>query len=192
MLTDSSVDAVDPVKIPSKMTLEQFEWWILFGICVAGKGAKQTEKKIKAFLTGWEGNAFACVRYLVDEGLLGRALRFHRMGQYKRINKAFRAVVKLDLSNPTVEMFEKVPGIGPKTARMLILYYDPKANCVPLDTHILKFLKYTLGVPNVPKSTPPAGKTYNRLERAFQVAAVNRGKTVRELDTEVWKSYAKY
>jgi hypothetical protein len=42
---------VDSYNIPKRMmTKIQLEWWILFGICVAGKGAKTTEKKLRAFL----------------------------------------------------------------------------------------------------------------------------------------------
>ena len=186
--------SVDPTNIPKLMTPCQLEWWVLFGICVAGKGAKQTEKKLNALLDWQEGGGgatpFQRIAYLMDNGKLGRTLRFHRIGQYKRINKAFRKAIILDLSYPTVEMFEAIPGIGPKTARMIMLYYNPQANCVPLDTHILKFLKEQ-GIPKVPKSTPAAGPTYTRLEKEFQNIAASVSLSVRELDTRVWKSYAR-
>jgi len=190
--------AFDPANIPKSLTPAQLEWFVLFGICVAGKNSQQTEKKLNDLLTDFgyrylrvneAMSPFWVVRAAVSCGYLGRALRKFRMGQYKRINKAFRKAIQLDLSNPTVEMFESVPGIGPKTARMIMLYYAPKANCVPLDTHILKYLKKQ-GISNVPKSTPAAGPTYARLERAFQRLAAIENKSVRELDTEVWTSYA--
>jgi thermostable 8-oxoguanine DNA glycosylase len=59
---------------------------------------------------------------------------------------------------------------------------------VPLDTHILKFLR-TLGL-DAPKATPGSRKQYLALEAAFVFEAKCRGKTTRELDTEVWKFYA--
>jgi len=191
---------VDPTAIPKSMTDGQYEWWVLFGICVAGKGAKQTEKKLNALLSAgvgcrWEdecvNSPFARIRFYIKYKQLGWRLRRIKMGQYKRINKAFRAVVKRTARElMQIDTLERIPGIGPKTARMLVLYSDPNADCVPLDTHILKYLK-AQGVPNVPKSTPAAGPTYKRLEAAFQDLALSQRKTVRELDTEAWKSYAK-
>lgn len=109
------------------------------------------------------------------------------MGKYKLFNKAFRAAIKIDTQNITVESLMKVPGIGPKTARMIVLYYEPEANVVPLDTHILKWLR--VQGHSAPKSTP-TGKKYLELEAIFVQEARKRGKSVRELDTEVWKQYA--
>lgn len=185
---------VDPTQIPKSMSREQLEWWILFGICVAGKGAKQTEAKINALLQDIGSNfkhkfsPFELIEWV--RPCLMSYLKKHRLGQYKRIWKAFREVIKLDLASISVEQLEAVHGIGPKTARMIILYYCPTAECVPLDTHVLKHLRVR-GVPNVPKSTPSAGKNYERLEKEFVKMAKNQGFTVREYDTQVWQFYAK-
>jgi len=43
----------------------------------------------------------------------------------------------------------------------------------------------------VPKGTPPAGRKYRELELLFQESAKAQGKSVRQLDTEVWQSYAR-
>lgn len=183
---------VDPTAIPRSMTKSQLEWWILFGICVAGKGAKQTEIKVNALLNDLPGKSgpFGRIKRAIINERLGEAIKKHKLGQYKRISKAFRAVVDLDLDNISIAALEAIPGIGPKTARMIILYYDPMAKCVPLDTHILKYLRAN-GYSWAPKSTPPAGLKYKLLESAFVQIAHSLGKTVRELDTEVWKFYAK-
>jgi hypothetical protein len=186
---------VDSYNIPKRMSKIQLEWWILFGICVAGKSASGTEKKLRAFLDdirnsmpGYEGvSPFEIVRHVICHKKLDYYLRKHKMGKYKLYRRAFPAAVLIDLDNITVESLEKIPGIGPKTARMTVLYYDPTANCVPLDTHVLKFLR-AQGY-NAPKSTP-TGRRYLELEKAFVAEAEKRGKTVRELDTEVWQSYA--
>ena len=45
---------------------------------------------------------------------LGWRLRRFKMGQYTRINKAFRAAVNLDLDNLTIESLEAVPGLAPR------------------------------------------------------------------------------
>lgn len=186
---------VDPTAIPKRMSREQLEWWILFGICVAGKGAKQTETKVKALLDALhfkygKRSPFELVRCAVNNLTLLKELEAVKMGQYRRIVNAFASAINLKLDRISVEALEEVPGIGPKTARMIMLYYDPKANCVPLDTHILKWLR-AQGVKGVPKSTPSAGREYNRLESLFQQFAQVNNMTVRELDTQVWQSYAK-
>ena len=189
---------VDPYNLPKLMSRPQLEWWILFGICVAGKSAKQTEAKLNAFLDAgigsrWEGDCiespFCRVKFYIKFKQLGWRLRHFKMGQYKRINKAFRAAVNLDLDKLTIEALESVPGLGPKTARMIILYYEPNVECIPLDTHILKWLRAN-GY-NAPKSTPQAGKKYRELELAFLAEGKKRGLTPREWDTQIWKSYAK-
>jgi hypothetical protein len=172
------------------MSKNQLQWWILFGICVAGKGARQTEEKMNRFLDLSAAiTPFGRVKSMIQYGELGQNLRKVKMGQYARINKAFRHAVNLDLDNLTVKSLEQVPGIGPKTARMTILYYEPEAECVPLDTHILKWLR-SKGY-DAPKSTPPAGKKYLELEQAFVAEARKRNVSVRNLDTLVWKTYAK-
>lgn len=189
---------VDPTQIPKKMTFEELEYFVLFAICVAGKGATQMRKKLNEFLnanhpTDW-WSPFTIVKIIdLTPGRLKEELQKHKMGQYKRIEKAFREVVKLDvMKDLAVEKLEAIPGIGPKTARFIVLYTNPEADCVPLDTHILKYLaKEFPECRVVPKSTPSKGKLYNYLEDLFRLRAKELGKSVRQLDTEVWQSYAR-
>jgi hypothetical protein len=168
---------------------------------VAGKSAKQTEKKLAALLEDMRvqpipigypcysenHTPFACVDCAIKCGKLGYFLKKHKLGKYKLFNKAFRAAIKLNLDDLSIESLMKVPGIGPKTARMTILYYEPDASVVPLDTHVLKWLR-AQGY-KAPKSTP-TGRRYLELEQAFIVEAKKRKMTVRDLDTQVWKQYA--
>jgi hypothetical protein len=95
-----------------------------------------------------------------------RYLRIVRAGQYARIAAAFRGVLSLNLRTCTVADLEAVHGIGPKTARMFLLHSRPAQRVAVLDTHILAWLAQC-GVADVPRSTPPAGKHYERLELAF-------------------------
>ena len=120
--------------------------------------------------------------------MLGSELWKHKMGQYKRLNKAFRGMVKINPRTVTLEELEAIHGVGPKTARMLLLYTRPNLEVVPLDTHILKWLK-AHGY-DAPKSTPSAGKKYRDLERCFIEEAKRRGLTARQFDMEVWSTYA--
>lgn len=184
---------VDPYNLPKRMSRPQLEWWILFGIAVAGKGAKQTEAKLRAFLDDLPVPAglspFGRVSWLIDSGRLAGHMRKHRLGKYALLDRAYRAAVDLDLDNVTVKSLEAVPGIGQKTARMTMLYYDPSAEVVPLDTHVLKWLR-ARGY-DAPRATPGSRRKYAELERAFVAEARRRKMSVRELDTEVWQSYAR-
>jgi thermostable 8-oxoguanine DNA glycosylase len=191
---------MDVANMPKVVPIEEREWFVLFSICVAGKSAMQTQDKLNDMLrdmyehTPYSLNqsAFDTIWWANKQGLLGDYLRKHKMGQYKRIEKAFSEVVQLEVETDlTVEKLEKIPGIGPKTARFIVLYTDPDAEVVPLDTHILKYLAKHYPLSKIPKSTPPAGKKYNQLEILFQQRAKVEGKHVRQLDTEVWQYYAK-
>lgn len=194
--------SVDPNNIPPHLSTKQLEFFILFAILVAGKSASQTFKKLDEFLTrnvSWADefvglptpspSPFEVIRFLLEESTLGVELEASRFGQYSRVAKAFAHVAyRLDPESLSVADLESVPGIGPKTTRFILLYggFDKKA--VPLDTHILKFLRRA-GY-RAPKSTPPKGERYTELERAFQAEAEIRDLTVRELDTLVWQAYS--
>lgn len=186
---------MDSFNLPKRMNRSQLEWWIIFGICVAGKGAKQTQSKLNALLDDMRNMAenlntpFDCIRSAIRLKCLDQYLHKYRIGKYKLFSKAFKAVINIDLDNISVATLEKIPGIGPKTARMIILYYEPISNVVPLDTHILKYLR--MKGYDTPKSTPPSGKKYLQLEQAFIHEAHKLKMTVRDLDTKVWQQYAK-
>lgn len=204
------VDALNLPKQPKRMSRIDLEWWILFGIAVAGKSAKQTQEKMRVFLADLpnpkiSGSAtadkvmarlretatpFERVNYLISQGKLLSQMRKHKLGKYKLFNQAFRSAIKLDLDTITVEALEKIPGIGPKTARMVAMYGFPDTcgDVAVLDTHILKWLR--LRGYAAPKSTPQAGKRYLLLEQAFIAEAKKVGKTPAELDTEIWQAYA--
>jgi thermostable 8-oxoguanine DNA glycosylase len=189
---------VDPVNIPEAMDELDREYWLLFSICVANKSAEQTDKKMRLFMAlSCKVSPFDKVRDLIAQGVLDKALHIIKFGQYRRIEKAFRAVVDLDLKtleaaqpDEAADMLMKIPGIGPKTARMYLMYAFPAHADLwaPLDTHVLKFLR-SQGY-DAPKSTPPRGILYDTLERAFRREAEKRGMTMRELDTAVWTAYS--
>jgi hypothetical protein len=200
-MPDTSI-AVDPASIPEKMTRDQLQWWILFTIAVAGKTAKGTEKKMREFLTVAgirDRNPFHIVNFMIATGQLGRGLRKVKLGKYKLLNAGFRKAVTLDLDlleradyAHALDLLTAIPGLGPKGARMILMYAFPHhANqWVVLDTHILRWLREQ-GIKDVPKATPPEGRTYKRLEREFKVFCDRRKLTTRQLDTEIWTAYSR-
>ncbi len=185
---------IDPYDLTRPWDRQRLEEWIIFGICVANKPADPTAVKVEKFLYGLPtipGNKlpFERVQYLIDKGTLDWRLRLIRFGQYTRIARAMREVVEKvkDPLNTTVAELETVNGIGPKTARMILLYYKPETACVPLDTHVLKWLR-AQGY-DAPIGTP-SGKRYLELEQIFIAEAKKRRMTVKDLDTKVWQQYA--
>lgn len=185
---------IDPHNLPAgRMSREYLEEWILFGILVANKPAQATAKKLHHLLTAMGADLapyqspFTILRVVIQKGVLRKYLLEARTGQYSRIERALREVVNLDLDNLTVEALEGITGIGPKTARMLMLYYKPELELAPLDTHILKFLRAE-GY-DAPANTP-TGRKYLELEAAFIGEARKRSLTPFQLDKQVWHQYA--
>jgi hypothetical protein len=180
---------IDPYDLTKPWDQKRLQEWFLFGICVPGKNAGQTASKVERFL---DLNAavtpFGKVRSMIQYGELGRNLRKVKMGQYKRINKAMRQMVKIDPETVTLEELEQVHGVGAKTARMLLLYTRKNLEVIPLDTHILKWLR-AHGY-DAPKSTPPPGKKYRELEKSFIAEGKKRGYDAKTWDTIVWQQYA--
>jgi thermostable 8-oxoguanine DNA glycosylase len=195
---NTTPNAVDPTKIPEKMTRPQLEWWILFGIAVAGKTAKVTEQKMNDFLGHWNQDVtpFCTVKFYIRQNQLNGQLRRVRLGKYTLLKKAYLAAVQLDLDtlekaepNTALAMLMNIPGIGPKTARMILLYGFPHHAdiWVPLDTHILHWLR-DQGY-DAPLGTP-TGEKYLYYEECFRKEARSRCKTTREFDTEIWMKYS--
>ena len=189
---------INPYALQGRWTRDRLEEWILFGICVANKPADPTAVKVDNLLESIRGRFYAALEHaspftLVtvakNHGFLREELEKHRMGQYTRIERAFREVTEKipDVMATSVAELETVNGIGPKTARMIMLYYKPETACVPLDTHVLKWLR-AQGY-DAPIGTP-SGKRYLELEAAFVAEAKKRRMTVKDLDTKVWKMYA--
>lgn len=199
-----------PDNIPKQMSKAQLEWWILFTIAVAGKTAKTIEVKMRAFLQDMEKSfveaipnyekhtPFGLVQSAIIFGRLGHFLRKHKTGKYKLLNRGYRKAINLDLDALSyaapanaLPMLTAIPGLGPKGARMVLMYAFPHhANqWVVLDVHILRWLREQ-GY-DAPKATPPEGPTYARLEKAFKAECEKRNLTTRQLDTDIWLKYSR-
>jgi thermostable 8-oxoguanine DNA glycosylase len=185
---------IDPYDLTKPWDDGRLQEWFLFGVCVAGKSARQTAEKVDAFLNHsgsvHSGDTpFSIVSRMVRDRKLMSNLKKHRLGQYGRISKAMRGMIKIDPETVTLEELEQIHGVGAKTARMLLLYTRPDQEMIPLDTHVLKWLR-AHGY-DAPKSTPPPGKKYRELELAFIREGKKRKLTAKEWDTQVWQMYAK-
>jgi hypothetical protein len=187
---------ITPEKITDyNRTEADLEEFLLFAIMVAGKKASTTAKKLDQFLVGRITNSpfqflQACVEQEKDgHSVLDGWMRGHKLGQYKRLNSAFRGVLQFKgrLKDVTAEELESVNGIGPKTSRFFILHSRKDQNVAVLDTHILKWMK-TKGY-DVPKTTP-SKKKYKEIESVFLHECHKAGKNVADMDLEIWKTYS--
>jgi hypothetical protein len=188
---------IQPTNITNyNRTESELEEFLLFAILVAGKKASTTAKKLDNFLVnGYVEKPFQFLQCFVDQEKLGQMgldgwIKGHKLGQYKRLNSAFRGVLQFKgrLNTVTVEELESVKGIGPKTARFFILHSRKDQQVAVLDTHILKWMG-SRGH-KVPKTTP-SKKKYKQIESVFLDECHKAGKNVADMDLEIWKSYSK-
>ena len=170
--------------------IEDLQAFWLFGILVAGKNSEVQARKLASFLelaNHYMLTPFDYIRELVKEDVLDNFTRFHKLGQYTRINRAFEDSMRLDLKTATVERLEEVHGVGPKTSRLFLLHTREHQQYAVLDTHILKWIGKTLDV-TVPKATP-SGKKYRYLENLFLNRCAMKGVSPAELDLHIWSTY---
>jgi hypothetical protein len=183
---------VDPNEvIRFDRTDEELQVFWLFCGCVAGKTASTQARLLGGFLESLpdQGSPFASIRRAAMRGELLDAIKASRLGQYNRLCRFMFESPNLDLRNCTVEDLEAIPGCGPKTARMFLMFSRPNQRFAALDTHVLKHLR-DQGIQAVPKMTPPAGKTYRRLEAEFLKLADASGMSVADYDLTIWKRYS--
>jgi len=180
-------------------TEAELEEFLLFAILVAGKNAKTQAKKLDAFLS-FKSNLglpddttpFQFLEFLNKGVWLWNTIRLHKLGQYKRLESAFKGILdfKGRLSTITAEELESVKGIGSKTSRFFILHSRPDQQIAVLDTHILKWLAKATRI-GMPKATPSSKKKYRELEQLFLTEASIRNIKPADLDLQIWKEYSK-
>lgn len=172
--------------------VEQYEadWKLIYSTIVAGKSARFADGVMGRLEWLWADGLLPLegIRQSVASDDLDNVLRRARSGSYTRLVRCLAEASKVDSTTVTLEELEAIHGIGPKTARFFLMWTRDGQRYAALDTHVLKFLR-ELGH-KAPKSTPPAGPIYRRLELAFIAEADRQGKTPRELDYEVWDRFS--
>jgi thermostable 8-oxoguanine DNA glycosylase len=183
---------ITPTEITNyNRTEAELEEFLMFAILVAGKTAKMQAQKLENFLNPMMSTMgltpFGVLEQMIKTASLGTQMKFARLGQYKRIETAFRQILtfKGDLKKISVQDLESVKGIGSKTARFFVLHSRKDARHAVLDVHILKWMRgqgYS-----APKQTPTK-KKYAILESQFLTEAWKREMTPADLDLMIWKS----
>lgn len=159
----------------------------MFATCVHGKNADVQAAKLNRILEALT-EAFGChpLRAVISLDIpdLIDLLKTHGIGQYDRIVRAWDGLAALP--RPwTVDSLLTVPGIGPKTARFIVLYAGLDTRRAVLDVHILRWLGRITHT-RTRMQTPQSERLYARLERRFIREADRRGLTPKQLDAQIW------
>lgn len=188
---------VDPINFTDfNRSDNELEEVLLFGLLVAGKKALTTSRMLDAFLRDYAhigDSPFEIFsRFELDYiPKLSVVLKDYGFGCYNLKAKGIYQLVRanLNLRTCTTDDLEKISGIGMKTSRYFILHTRKDAQCIPLDTHILKYLK-DLGH-DVPKTTPASRKKYLIIEELAVQAAKKEKKSCSSWDLDTWNRYRK-
>ena len=182
---------IDPRDITNyNRTDAELEELLLFCAAVTAKTAVVIARQLDTFLNARGESPFDKVRIMIEEGTLLRRLKESKIGQYTRLEKAYKQIVKLNPRTCTVDELEEVHGIGPKTARYFLLHSRPNQRIAALDTHMMHYLR-DKGYTDI-DNTPTSKKTYIALEAIFIAEADKAGKTIAEFDLAIWNQYSKH
>ena len=188
---------INPAKVTNyNRTQYELEEFILFCINVAGKKSAIEAPKLEVFIERAknitkETTPFNCIRKLIKLGRLNEIMHWAKLSPYAQRYNSYVAVAKVkDLQTVTLNRLLQVPGIGLKTARFFLSHSREDFDEPMLDTHILRFLR-DQGHADAPKSTPSNENTYRYFANIFKNIARQLGKSVTDLDLEIWKQYSK-
>lgn len=184
------------LKNPGKTT-DSLQKFLLFCLFTQRMNAEDASQRLDKFLS-WscEGSRLAFripmtpfqkVRYLIRTCNLTRALLECELGPLGRFEQALPYVCELAVYTATLRDLERIPGIGPKTSRMFLMFgRGEKHDHVILDQHILDWLaRRGYRVP-----AKVSGEQYTRLETAFVREANSMGILPGKLDEAILLSMA--
>jgi len=188
---------INPAEVTNyNRTQSELQEFILFCINVAGKKSSIESPKLEIFIERAknitkETSPFNCIKKLIKLGRLNEIMHWAKLSPYAQRYNSYVAVSKIkDLQSVTLNRLLQVPGIGLKTARFFLSHSREDFDEPMLDTHILHFLR-DQGYTDAPKSTPSNENTYYYFANIFKNIARQLGKSVTDLDLEIWKQYSK-
>ena len=188
---------INPAEVTNyNRTQSELQEFLLFCINVAGKKSSIESPKLEVFIQRAkditkESSPFNCIKKLIQLGRLQEIMHWAKLSPYKQRYNSYVDAVKVgDLQKVTLNRLLQVAGIGLKTARFFLSHSREDFDEPMLDTHILHFLR-DQGYADAPKSTPSNENTYHYFANIFKNIARQLGKTVTDLDLEIWKQYSK-
>tara|TARA_B100001778_G_scaffold334986_1_gene350431 strand:+ start:3985 stop:4521 length:537 start_codon:yes stop_codon:yes gene_type:complete len=176
---------IDPFDITNyNYSNDELEEFVIFAMAVAGKTASTICVKVDEFLRlERSGSPFEKLRKMIRKGTLRSNMEKVKLGKYALLERGFKQLVEddLDVKTCSLEELEAIPGISHKTSRFFVLHTREDCGDIAcIDTHIRRWLN-ELGYSG----------NYFELERAFISEAKKRGRTLADLDLEIWKQYAR-
>lgn len=169
----------------------ELEEFLLFCIAVTGKTAVIIARQLEDFLTKIQGNTpYEKLRRVINANTLNLRLKSAKIGQYTRLTKAYTQIVDINPRTCTIEDLEAIHGIGPKTARYFLLHSRKDQRIIPLDTHMIHYLREN-GHTKL-TNTPSSRKEYMRLEQIAISEADKAGKSPADFDLAIWNKYSKF
>jgi len=186
---------INPTKVTNyNRTQSELQEFLLFCINVAGKKSAVEAPKLEVFLERVR-NITGCPKPFDGMNKLGNRLQeimhWASISPYKQRYNSYCDVLKLgDLRAVTLSRLMQVRGVGLKTARFFLSHSREDFDEPMLDTHILQFLR-DQGYSDAPKSTPQNEGIYNYYSNVFKMFARTLGKSVTDLDLEIWTKYSK-
>jgi thermostable 8-oxoguanine DNA glycosylase len=169
-------------------TRAELEAFLLFVPMVAGKNSDIQALKLNKFLECLEVSPFEYVEWLIKNDNLEWKMRRLGFGQYGRLLRSYKDIIKLDPRTCTIDDLEGIHGIGLKSSRFFVVHSREGARHSVIDTHILKYLRDN-GVEHKGKTTPTSPKIYAELEQKYLDLADKSGMSVADHDLWVWKTY---
>lgn len=186
---------INPAQVTNyNRTQSELQEFLLFCINVSGKKSAVEAPKLEVFLERVR-SITGCTKPFDGMIKLGDRLveimHWAAISPYKQRYNSYCDVLKLgDLRAVTLTRLLQVRGIGLKTARFFLSHSREDFDEPMLDTHILRFLR-DQGYKDAPKSTPQNENTYYYFANIFKNIARILGKSVTDLDLEIWKQYSK-
>ena len=188
---------INPAEVTNyNRTQSELQEFILFCINVAGKKSSVEAPKLEVFIERAknitkETSPFNCIKKLIKLGRLNEIMHWAKLSPYAQRCNSYVDVCKIkDLRIVSLNRLLKVRGIGLKTARFFLSHSREDFDEPMLDTHILRYLR-DQGYVDAPKSTPSNENTYYYFANIFKNIARQLGKSVTDLDLEIWKQYSK-
>ena len=169
---------------------------MLFCICVAGKTASTTSKRLNNFLRKARkdsnlkyGSPFSCLRHYSEDEIKERLLA-SGIGCQTMKGKCIYQIVnsKTNLKTCTEDDLVSFHGIKYKTANLFLMHNRENYKGACLDVHILKHINY-LGY-KTPAQSPSSKKTYKKISRVFFTLCEQYDMMPAELDLKLWRRYA--
>jgi thermostable 8-oxoguanine DNA glycosylase len=160
---------------------------ILFWIFAAGKNGHTAARCLNNFLSYWSKELGKTRPFEIIQEIenLPIELKNFGVGCFNNKAKTIKNLIekRFNLEKCSLGDLESVWGLGPKSVRCFLIHTRKNQKYAGLDRHVLRYLR-NLGY-DVPDHTPNRTQ-YSKIEKIFLEHAEKIGKTISELDLEIW------